>query len=216
MAFLEPFGLVAFAIHRFCPSAPQANGISLAVESIGRMEDMAAGSHTEPARGGIEQGEPVAFGTFGGAGRVDRKHREEGGNLNEISALRGLSWENSRMDGAPPTADLDTLNARLAQQDQLIEVLRFEIAQLKRLLFGRRSEQLEKPLDPDQLPLWSETPEDAPGVSPVTFKTVVTSPAKSSPKRTALPAHLPHEIVVLPLSPEEGACPGCGSDRDRL
>lgn len=30
---------------------------------------------------------------------------------------------------------------------------------------------------------------------------------------TALPAHLPREINLIPLSPEERACPGCGSER---
>jgi transposase len=109
--------------------------------------------------------------------------------------------------------DWDTLKARVAQQDQLIDALRFEIAQLKRLLFGRRSEQLAAPIDTHQLSLWNETPEDAPAVSPVTFKTVTASPAKGHPKRMPLPAHLPREIVVLPLSPAQRACPACGSDR---
>jgi transposase len=73
---------------------------------------------------------------------------------------------------ALPDTDLDALKATVAQQEQLIESLRFEIAQLKRLLFGARSERLEKPGDPNQLPRWPEVPEDAPAVSPVTFKTV--------------------------------------------
>jgi hypothetical protein len=77
---------------------------------------------------------------------------------------------------APPTADLDALKTALTERDQLIESWRFEIAQLKRLIFGSRSERLEKPVDPSQLPLWPEAPEDAPAVSPVTFKTVTVSP----------------------------------------
>lgn len=117
------------------------------------------------------------------------------------------------MDGAVPHADFDALQTALKERDQRIAALQFELAQLKRLLFGRRSEQLEKPVDPDQLPLWPETPEEVPAVSPVTFKTVTVSPAKNTPKRTALPAHLPREIVVLPLLPEQRACPGCGHDR---
>lgn len=117
------------------------------------------------------------------------------------------------MDGAVPHAELDALQTALKERDRRIEALQFEIAQLKRLIFGRRSEHLEKPLHADQIPLWTETPEDAPAVSPVTFKTVVASPAKNQPKRTALPAHLPREIVVLPLSSEQRACPGCGNDR---
>ncbi len=117
------------------------------------------------------------------------------------------------MDGAVPYAERDALQTALKERDRRIEALQFEIAQLKRLIFGRRSEHLERPLDPDQKPLWTEMPEDAAAVSPVTFKTVVASPAKNQPKRTALPAHLPREIVVLPLSSEQRACPGCGNDR---
>jgi transposase len=117
------------------------------------------------------------------------------------------------MEYAFPANELDALKTALTERDQLIESLRFEIAQLKQLIFGSRSERLEKPVDPNQLPLWSETPEDAPAVSPVTFKTITVSPTKNTPKRTPLPAHLPREIVVLPLSPEQRTCPECGSDR---
>jgi len=53
------------------------------------------------------------------------------------------------MDGAVPHAALDALKSALKERDQRIEALQFEIAQLKRLIFGRRSEQLEKPVDPN-------------------------------------------------------------------
>lgn len=117
------------------------------------------------------------------------------------------------MDAALPADDLDALKTALVERDRLIESLRFELAQLKRLLFGVRSERLETLPDIETLPLWAETPEDAPLASPVEFKTVVKSPAKGQPKRTALPENLPREIVVLPLSPEERACPACGGER---
>jgi hypothetical protein len=85
------------------------------------------------------------------------------------------------MDSAVPHAELDALRTALPERDQLIEALQFEFAQLKRLLFGRRSEHLEKPVDPNQLPLWPEVPEDAPMVSPVTFKTVTGDRPRTHP-----------------------------------
>jgi transposase len=105
------------------------------------------------------------------------------------------------------------LKATLAQREARIESLEFDLAQMKKLLFGVRSERLQILPDIDQLPLWAEVPEAAPLAIPVEFKTVVKSPAKNSPKRTALPEHLPREIVVLPLSAEDRQCPACGEER---
>jgi len=117
------------------------------------------------------------------------------------------------MDAAVLAEENATLKATLAQRDARIESLEFDLAQLKKLLFGVRSERLQNIPAIDQLPLWAEMPEDAPVASPVDFKTVVKSPAKNPPKRTALPAHLPREIVVLPLSAEDRQCPACGEER---
>ena len=117
------------------------------------------------------------------------------------------------MDAAVLAAENQTLKGVIAQHEALIETLRLELAGLKRLIFGARSERLENLSDLEQLPLWAEAPEDAPLASPVQFKTVVASPAKGQPKRTELPKHLPRDIVIRPLSPEERACPDCGSER---
>ena len=118
------------------------------------------------------------------------------------------------MNAAALAEENRTLKATLAQREARIERLEFDLAQLKKLLFGARSERLATLPDIDQLPLWDEVPEDAPVASPVAFKTVVVqSPAKNQPKRTALPAHLPREIVVLPLSAQDRQCPACGEER---
>ncbi|WP_158002473.1 hypothetical protein [Methyloterricola oryzae] len=109
--------------------------------------------------------------------------------------------------------EITTLKAALAERDGRIEYLEFEMANLKQLIFGARSERLQTLPDPAQMPLWDEQPEDIPLASPVEFKTVVKSPAKGQPKRVVLPEHLPREIVVLPLSAEERACPECGEER---
>jgi transposase len=117
------------------------------------------------------------------------------------------------MNAAVLAEEVIALKATLAQRDALIESLKFDLTQLKKLLFGARSERLETLPDIEQLPLWAQEPEDMSVASPVQFKTVATSPAKSQPKRTALPEHLPREIVVLPLSAEARVCPACGEER---
>jgi transposase len=117
------------------------------------------------------------------------------------------------MNSAALADENRTLKAALAARDGRIEYLEFELAKLKQLIFGARSERLQTLPDPAQLPLWDEQPDDVAVASPVEFKTVVKSPAKNAPKRTALPEHLPREIVVLPLSAQERACPGCGEER---
>lgn len=117
------------------------------------------------------------------------------------------------MNSAVLADEILALKATLAERDRRIEWLEFEMAKLQRLIFGARSERLETLPDFEQLPLWAQMPEDAPVASPVAFKTVVRSPAKGQPKRAALPDHLPRDIVVLPLSAEERACPECGEER---
>ena len=84
------------------------------------------------------------------------------------------------MNAAALAEENRTLKATLAQREARIERLEFDLAQLKKLLFGARSERLATLPDIDQLPLWDEVPEDAPVASPVAFKTVVVqSPAKN-------------------------------------
>lgn len=125
----------------------------------------------------------------------------------------GLPGIMGAMNAAVLAEEITALKVTLAQREARIERLEFDLAQLKKLLFGARSERLQTLPDIDQLPLWDEVPEDLPLASPVEFKAMVKSPAKNAPKRTALPEHLPREIVVLPLSPEDRRCPECGEER---
>ncbi len=127
-----------------------------------------------------------------------------------IRDLAVFGGYNRAMNSAALAEENRTLKAALAARDGRIEYLEFEMAKLKQMVFGARSERLATLPDPAQLPLWAEQPEDAPLASPVEFKTVVKSPAKGKPKRTALPEHLPREIVVLPLSAEDRQCPEAG------
>ena len=131
----------------------------------------------------------------------------------DIWVYRRLIGYNGAMNSAVLAEENRTLKVTLAEREQRIQWLEFEMAKLKQMLFGARSERLETLPGIEQLPLWAEVPEDLPVATPVEFKTVVKSTAKGRPKRTALPAHLPREIVVLPLSTEERQCPECGEER---
>ncbi len=66
------------------------------------------------------------------------------------------------MNAAVLAEENATLKATLAQREARIESLEFDLAQLKKLLFGVRSERLQNLPAIDQLPLWAEVPDDAP------------------------------------------------------
>lgn len=106
--------------------------------------------------------------------------------------------------------DQAVLRALVTAQQAEIARLNFIIAKLRRMQFGRRSEQWDGTLAQLELALEGiETArrEAAADVSPDT-----TSSAASSPKRPArkpLPDHLPRETVEH--APAESNCPDCGS-----
>lgn len=115
---------------------------------------------------------------------------------NDVEALKSIVLERS--------AALEAAEARLISQKLELEKLRFEIACLKRMKYGRSSEQLDAKIEQMQLTLedleasLAETPEP---LRPVPKE------APPRPVRRPLPAHLPREDVVhaTPCS-----CPACG------
>lgn len=100
----------------------------------------------------------------------------------------------------------------LLSRDLLIEKLKIQIAQLKRLHFGRSSEKLTAQID--QLELALEEMETAQAELPLRA-----APSSTAPKKTpdrSLPPHLPRvEIVHLPPG-GDCACPSCGGQLRRL
>jgi transposase len=94
--------------------------------------------------------------------------------------------------------------AALLSRDMEIEKLKIELARLKRMQFGRSSEQLDQTIAQLELSLEeleaSESELLAPLVSPPAVE-------KAKPARRALPQSLPRETVVheAPCN-----CPGCG------
>jgi len=107
-------------------------------------------------------------------------------------------------------AELVAARALVIEQKIELEKLRFEIACLKRMKYGRSSEQLDTQITQMQLTLedleatLAETPESlrpAPKQAPI------------KPVRRALPAHLPREDVVHATA---CTCPACGGTLRRL
>src|SRR6266853_791517 len=107
-------------------------------------------------------------------------------------------------------AELVAARALVIEQKTELEKLRFEIACLKRMKYGRSSEQIDTQITQMQLTLedleatLAETPESlrpAPKQAPI------------KPVRRALPAHLPREDVVHATA---CTCPACGGTLRRL
>lgn len=111
---------------------------------------------------------------------------------------------------ALPT-DIDALRAMVLAQHAQIEHLKLVIAKLRRMQFGRRSEQMSAMLG--QLELVLEELETA--NAPCAVPAVTATPSKADkPIRKPLPAHLPREEVVL--EPAQACCPDCGGALKKL
>ncbi len=119
-------------------------------------------------------------------------------------------------DAALPD-DIDALKsliiaqrALLLDRDLLIGKLRMELMRLKRMQFGRSSEQLDTQIAQLELTLEELEASD----TQLATTTAVTLPdaaraERAKPVRRALPAHLPRETVTHAAA---CACPGCGGD----
>src|ERR1700680_4219783 len=104
-------------------------------------------------------------------------------------------------------AALEEAEARLLSRQLEIQTLKLQIAQLKRMQFGRSSEQLNEKIA--QLELALEDLEAAEGAAPAAAPVPETVREKST--RRPLPAHLPRENVLHePLPSEACTCPACG------
>jgi transposase len=114
---------------------------------------------------------------------------------NDIETLKGLVLAHQ--------AALETAQAALVSRDAEIEKLRFELARLKRMQFGRSSEQLDTRIA--QLELTLEEAEVRQAALPL--PSPVASEPRAKPARRPLPAHLPREEVVHATV---CACPACG------
>lgn len=122
---------------------------------------------------------------------------------NEIEALKRLILERTAALEAKNAA-LESAKATLISQTLELEKLRFEIACLKRMKFGRSSEQLDAQIGQMQLTL--EDLEASLSELPARPQ-VVPKEAPEKPARRPLPAHLPRQEIVHQTA---CACPECG------
>ena len=104
-------------------------------------------------------------------------------------------------------ARIAELEVALAARDTLIETLRLQLAQLKRMTFGPSSEKLSRQID--QLELALEELEAEAGVAEGPATASVTGHDRPTPMRQ-LPGHLPR--IERRVEPEAGHCncPDCG------
>src|SRR5882762_2586315 len=115
---------------------------------------------------------------------------------NDIEALKGIILERS--------TKLEVAEALLLSQKLELEKLRFEIAYLKRMKYGRSSEQLDRELV--QMQLCIEDLEASLAEKPLEVRPTPKEPP-GRPARRPLPAELPREEV---LHENPCACPDCG------
>lgn len=104
------------------------------------------------------------------------------------------------------------LKGIVAAQQAEIEHLKLVIAKLRRMHFGRRSEQLDETIA--QLELALEELETAQAERPTPAAVTVHPAEAAKPARKALPAHLPREELVL--APQHTCCPDCGGALKQL
>ena len=102
-------------------------------------------------------------------------------------------------------AIIESTRATLLSREVEIEKLRIELLRLKRLLFGRSSEQPDDNIAQLELSLEELEASESRQVTPPALPPH--SPEHEKPARRALPAHLPRETLTH-FAPS--TCPDCG------
>lgn len=96
----------------------------------------------------------------------------------------------------------------LLKSSSEVEQLKFQLAELKRMIFGSKSERFV-PISSNQLGLFSQAPVDSPSEEEkqlVEFKRKKSSKIKQVPVRTAIPSHLPRvEEIIEPQEKSQGS-----------
>jgi transposase len=127
----------------------------------------------------------------------------EAANLpNDVEALKGMILERG--------AKLEVAEALVISQKLELEKLRFEIACLKRVKYGRSSEQLDHELLQMQLSI--EDLEASLAAKPFEVRPAPKEPPRK-PVRRPLPAQLPREEI---LHENPCSCPACGGELRHL
>jgi transposase len=126
--------------------------------------------------------------------------------------LDQMSPDQLRALAAQLLSQVDTMGKKINRDQTVIEKLTHEIAQLKRLKFAKRSEQL----NPQQASLLDDLIDTDIAAIEAELQALQTAPAqtekKQKPKRTALPAEFPRTLIHH--EPDNTHCPcGCALKR---
>lgn len=112
------------------------------------------------------------------------------------------------MNRALNLPEIDALRIENASLRANLETLQFQLDQLKRLVFGHRSEKWVMPDGMSGLLFDIEPP---PAAEPA--KRDPSAPPRQRPVRAKLPADLPREVEVIDLPEAAKPCPCCGGER---
>ena len=102
---------------------------------------------------------------------------------------------------------------KIEEEEREIEYLRAQIEKLRRMLFGTRSEKLQREVEQAEA-LLKQREQESDRYSGREDDPLVPRQLRQSRHRRPLPAHLPREIYRL--EPEESCCPECGGELDYL
>lgn len=122
----------------------------------------------------------------------------------DVNALKALLLQR---DGemAQLCNTFSTLEQALSVRGLEIEQLKLQLAKLKRMQFGRKSEKLDRKIEQLETRLEDLVAEEGANEQ----QAAPTAPRRKS-ERQPLPAHLPREERVL--EPDETACSECGGE----
>ena len=108
---------------------------------------------------------------------------------------------------------LQAAEARLLSRQLEIEALKLQIAQLRRMKFGRSSEKLDRQIEQLELRLEALQLNDAEAIVAMP-EAIASVESVSRSARRPLPAHLPREVRTH--LPKQEACPDCGGELRKL
>jgi transposase len=118
------------------------------------------------------------------------------------SAAHIAPYEALRAENEDLRQRLRTAEDQVGLYQEKLAHLDHELSQLKRLIFGVKSERYEPVSSTDQLPLFDQATHSAPAAEALAEHAMMPRHAqRKKPVRQVLPSHLPREVIVI--EPEE-------------
>jgi transposase len=135
-------------------------------------------------------------------------------------ATAGLPADSAALRAFAPACQGELKAAQTAVQLKALEIekLRFQIAKLRRMQFGRSSERITRQIEQLELQLEElETGEAEDVARAEASEPAAPIPVRAKPKRKPLPEHLPRqEVMHQPEGDGACICPACGGGMGKL